>query len=236
MAILVLNLKGPLQSWGVQSRGSLRDTSNHPTKSGVVGVLAAALGRNRKADNSDLCALKMAVRVEEPGEVWSDFQTVTYRPKSAPVTPVAMRNPNDKEHARSQSAKALINKRYLTGAHFTVFLQGDETQLQEISEALRCPVFPLYLGRKNCAPSLPVFADLIGTPENLQEIASTWETDYTGPVAGKRIVIETEASDPKAVLVRDTTVGYRKFTVRAVREETIGETGNSIFGNWLEEL
>ena len=41
MSVLLLRLSGPMQSWGVQSRFTVRDTGLEPSKSGVVGLIAA---------------------------------------------------------------------------------------------------------------------------------------------------------------------------------------------------
>ena len=47
MATLLLRLAAPLQSWGSDSKFETRKTDREPTKSGVVGLLAAALGLRR---------------------------------------------------------------------------------------------------------------------------------------------------------------------------------------------
>ena len=43
-AYLALLLDGPLQSWGFASRFQRRTTGLHPTKSGVIGLICAAMG------------------------------------------------------------------------------------------------------------------------------------------------------------------------------------------------
>jgi len=43
MPTLLLRLAGPMQSWGLSSRFTIRDTSLEPSKSGVLGLLCAAL-------------------------------------------------------------------------------------------------------------------------------------------------------------------------------------------------
>jgi len=45
MNTLLLRLAGSMQSRGVQSRFTIRDTGLEPSKSGVVGLLCKALGR-----------------------------------------------------------------------------------------------------------------------------------------------------------------------------------------------
>lgn len=72
---LLLRLAGPMQSWGTQSAFNRRDTGLDPSKSGVIGLLAAALGRPREASVADLAALQMGVRVDHEGVVQTDFHT-----------------------------------------------------------------------------------------------------------------------------------------------------------------
>ena len=43
-AFLALLLDGPLQAWGLASRFQRRNTELHPTKSGVIGLVCAAMG------------------------------------------------------------------------------------------------------------------------------------------------------------------------------------------------
>ena len=52
MSVLLVRLAGPMQSWGSQSRFSHRDTEREPTKSGVVGLLSAALGSGALSPSS----------------------------------------------------------------------------------------------------------------------------------------------------------------------------------------
>ena len=48
-ACLALLLDGPLQSWGNSSRFDRRTTALHPTRSGVIGLIAAAMGIDKHA-------------------------------------------------------------------------------------------------------------------------------------------------------------------------------------------
>ena len=83
MSVLLMRLSGPMQAWGVQSRFGVRDTTREPSKSGVVGLLAAALGRPRDAAIDDLAALRMGVRVDREGTLLRDYHTAqeVYRAK-----------------------------------------------------------------------------------------------------------------------------------------------------------
>jgi len=51
-----------MQSWGVESRFVRRTTSPHPSKSGVIGLLAAAQGRRRTDPVEDLLQVSFGVR------------------------------------------------------------------------------------------------------------------------------------------------------------------------------
>ena len=77
--LLILRLEGPLQSWGMRARWDVRDSSTEPTKSGVIGLLGAAMGFSKYSPElEDLDAeLKMATRTDFPGRLMVDFHTVT---------------------------------------------------------------------------------------------------------------------------------------------------------------
>lgn len=75
MTVLLLKLAGPLQSWGSGSRFTERGAQHEPTKSGVVGLLASALGRRRTEPVDDLAELRFGVRIDQPGSFEDDFQT-----------------------------------------------------------------------------------------------------------------------------------------------------------------
>lgn len=76
MSTLLLRLAAPLQSWGDDSNFNNRRTYSVPTKSGVLGMIAAALGRKRDDSIDDLKMLEMGVRVDQAGSVLTDFQMV----------------------------------------------------------------------------------------------------------------------------------------------------------------
>ena len=56
MATLLLRLAAPLQAWGSDSKFETRKTNREPTKSGVIGLLAAALGLRRPAATTRFCS------------------------------------------------------------------------------------------------------------------------------------------------------------------------------------
>lgn len=132
-ATLLLLLRGPMQSWGDESRFASRATGPHPTKSGVLGLVAAALGRRRTDPIEDLAALRFAVRIDQSGSLLRDYQT------SQPW----QRDPRD--------SATLITRHYLADAVFVAAVESEDRDLLErIAVAVRSPRFPLYLGRRSC--------------------------------------------------------------------------------------
>lgn len=150
MSTLLLRLSGPMQSWGTQSRFSTRDTGLEPSKSGVIGLLCAALGRERTQPLDDLARLRMGVRVDREGSVRSDYHTAGgwhRREEEGYGVP----SPSGGGHRT-----VLSTRYYLADAAFLVGLEGERALLEELDAALRRPVWQLFLGRKAFLPGAPV--------------------------------------------------------------------------------
>ena len=149
---LFLRLEGPLQAWGENSKFVIRRTMEAPTKSGVLGMACCAMGLSRQAARDklpELGQLTMGVRIDRPGTLWSDYHTVG--------AGIGLLTADGGSKTGAQGT--LVTRRYyLCDASFLVALQGDDELLAEVAEALRNPVWPVYLGRKSCAPSVPVLA------------------------------------------------------------------------------
>lgn len=129
VSTLLLRFAAPMQSWGDSSRFSRRDTRREPTKSGVVGFVAAALGRRRADTIDDIAALSYGVRIDRNGVLLRDFHT-----------------------ARNESQAFVSERYYLADAIFLVGLCGERSLLDQMDQAIRSPVFPLFLGRRSCPP------------------------------------------------------------------------------------
>lgn len=137
MTSLLLKLGGPMQAWGDSSQFSRRDTRTEPTKSGVLGLLAAADGRRRTDPIEDLTALRFGVRIDQRGELMRDFQTAHHLDTGAPMP--------------------LSYRFYLSDAVFVAAVEGESNLIEGLAEAVQAPAFPLYLGRRSCPPASPVF-------------------------------------------------------------------------------
>ncbi|MEU5115123.1 type I-E CRISPR-associated protein Cas5/CasD [Streptomyces longwoodensis] len=154
---LLLHCAGPLQSWGHHSHFNQRDTAAFPTRSGILGLLAAALGRSREEPVDDLAQLGTTVRVDRPGVLLRDLHTVGGGLPAADTVTTAQGK------KRSGDTTTLLSHRYyLADAAFTVTVTSAShtALLLECAQALRAPRWPLYLGRRACPPTGPLFLGL----------------------------------------------------------------------------
>ena len=148
---LFLRLEGPLQSWGdQQSEFVIRRTADAPTKSGVIGLLCAALGVSRANASAEwlpkLNTLHMGVRIDRPGVRWWDYHTVGGK----------MQLRIAKGKGKTKPGAMLTRREYLCDASFLVALQGEPGLIASLEAAVKHPKWTLYLGRKCCPPSRPL--------------------------------------------------------------------------------
>lgn len=205
MSVLLLRLCGPMQSWGVQSKFTVRDTGREPSKSGVVGLLCAALGRPRQKPVDDLADLRMGVRVDQEGTIDYDFHTAM-----------------DILTAGGGTKPTEVSRRYyLADARFLVGLAGDDLALlRTLHQALRDPHWPLYLGRKAFVPGEPVWlADGLWPDGALQDSLETYPwlgPEWQQPAERLRLVLEDEEG---AEVRPDQPVSFaqRRFVPRRIR-------------------
>ncbi|MFF1378717.1 type I-E CRISPR-associated protein Cas5/CasD [Streptomyces sp. NPDC058308] len=214
MSVLVLRLAGPLQAWGASARFVRRTTESAPTKSGVIGMLAAAQGLDRSDDASlsRLASLRFGIRADQPGTRVRDFQTA--------------------QHAVTGKSMPLSERFYLADAVFVAVLEGDRALLEELHTALRTPVHPLFLGRRSCPPTLPVE---LGTrdsslPQALHE--EPWQAaDWYQRLHGKEhtmvlnVLREPDPGEQRGDVLRDQPLSFaaahRRHALRPVVSTTV---------------
>jgi CRISPR system Cascade subunit CasD len=230
MSTLLLRLEGPMQSWGIQSRYGRRDTGLEPSKSGVIGLLCAALGRPRDADLSDLAALRMGVRVDRPGTVESDYHTTGAKDALLPNYGVAAFGTKIGE----TTGTVLSTRFYLADASFLVGLEAStpdhETLLARVNDALARPVWPLFLGRKAFVPATPIRLRDGLRAEPLEEALRTypWFTARDGEQSWRepaRVRLVIEERQPTGESRMDVPVSFlpldRRYQSRFVRSTFI---------------
>ncbi len=178
MNTLLIRLSAPMQSWGTQSRFTVRDTGLEPSKSGVLGLLCAALGIDREDDAGlqPLTLLRMGVRVDREGMLRTDYHT---------AKDVRMANGKTK-------GTELSNRYYLANAIFLVGLESEDPALLErIQAALQKPVWALFLGRKAFVPSEPVLLeDGLRKGETLAQALQSFPSLCKSEKEKSRVVLE----------------------------------------------
>lgn len=186
---LFLRLEGPLQSWGERAHWTVRDTAPEPTKSGVVGLLACALGQNLDGALRELSDhIRLGVRCDRSGAPLTDYHTVIGGVLSAQGTV--------KKTPSTGLVETVVSPRhYLCDASFLVAIQADETALiAQLARAVQHPSWPVYLGRKSCPPSRPLFEGT-GRYPSLEAALVAWPLAGPAgsePAARVRAVLECE--------------------------------------------
>ncbi|KUO15947.1 type I-E CRISPR-associated protein Cas5/CasD [Streptomyces dysideae] len=178
MTGLVLRLAGLLQSYGERGVFHYRDTCAFPTRSSLIGMFAAAQGRPREhaldlyphlrapgdTTSPSHRDLTLTIRVDQPGTLYRDFHTVGGgRPKDQSLL-------TGDGTRRKLTASTLVSHRdYLTGAVFTVAVEGPDLLISHIAETLERPRFGLFLGRRVCLPDEPLVLNA-GSPDPVDEL------------------------------------------------------------------
>ncbi len=205
MTTLLLRLAGPLQAWGTDSKVDTRTTDAHPSKSGVIGMIAAAMGRSRDEPIDDLSSLRFGVRIDQEGTVLRDYHTA--------------------HHPTKEKLAYITNRYYLEDALFLAGLEGDEEFLTEIASSIARPYFPLFMGRRSCPVSGRVSLGLrdMSLEDALREepwLAADWYKRRHGDSAELEIIIDAGPSDD-GYLVRDAPISFsqsrRRYGFRKIR-------------------
>jgi CRISPR system Cascade subunit CasD len=152
---MVLRLAAPLQSWGGQTDFNRRETLAEPTRSGVIGLLAAAQGRRRGDPIEDLLHLRLGVRVDQPGSLLRDYHTVSDF-RGVPLLTAQLSAKGAQKRTQPAKHTAVTQRYYLQDAAFVAVVEGPQELLHGLTAAVRRPAFPLALGRRACVPTQPL--------------------------------------------------------------------------------
>ncbi|WP_288862848.1 type I-E CRISPR-associated protein Cas5/CasD [uncultured Sneathia sp.] len=143
MKTLLLKLSGPMQLWGTSSHFNTRHTDLYPSKSAIIGMLAASLGYRRDENEkiNDLNKkIQLGIRVDQRGILSKDYHI-----------------------ARKFDSKGnfdttyVTNRYYLQDAVFVVAINSEDEIIDMLENSVKNPYFQIYLGRR----SFPVSADII---------------------------------------------------------------------------
>lgn len=162
---LVFRLYAPLASWGEIAVGEVRRSAFHPSKSAIIGLLSAALGIDRY-DETQLKQMVegyiLGVKVLSQGILMQDYQTIDAPPE------------NKKRNYKTRKEELSVNKddrstlqswrQYLCDSLYVIAIRCHENapySLERLKEALKEPVFHLYLGRKSYPLAHPLEPQIV---------------------------------------------------------------------------
>jgi CRISPR system Cascade subunit CasD len=221
MPTLLLRLVGPMQSWGTASRFDQRDTGKEPSKSGVVGIVAAALGIDREnwTDLEPVTRLSMGVRHDRPGVPKRDYQTA-----GCAATDTIIKA----DGSQAKGGGVVSQRFYIADAAFLVGLEcEDRSLLERIYAALRNPFWPPALGRKSYVPSEPIWIERGLHDAPLRDVLASWPwivTRRKWEELPDKLLVSFESGDGSGVLKMDrplSSFAERRFGVRFVHSEWI---------------
>ena len=210
-AFLALYLDAPMQSWGYQSRFDRRTTLGYPTRSGVFGMLCAAMGRDWSDTQalSDLSNIDMTVLVfEQGGRLW-DYHTVgggyDKKTEAAFIVPSAEGKPR---------GTVLTDREYLEHSRFGVILTGTESLLRNIETHMLNPRWGIWLGRKACIPASRVCE---GVSASEKEAEAALINAANGKVIRRIREVQDFAAGTDTLMDRPLDFKRRDFAPRRVK-------------------
>lgn len=216
MTTLLLRLAAPLQAWGTSSRFAYRFTDPQPSKSAIIGLLAAADGRRRQDPIEDLLQLRFGVRCDQPGSLVRDFQTARALDESYSLP--------------------LTYRFYLGDAAFVAAVEGDDALIRGLEAALRRPAFPLYLGRRSCPPAWPIllglrdgtFDEVLMSTDDTDGapwIASEWYRRRQAQLVELEVIRDVLGAERSTASSTDQPISFdphrRRYGVRGIVRETL---------------
>jgi CRISPR system Cascade subunit CasD len=216
-AYLALYFDAPLQSWGYASKFDRRTTLAHPTRSGVLGLLCAALGVDR-SDTQELARLDDFLGVEvyvfRLGSRLTDYHTVGggYDPKREPLRIC-------KKASGGIGNTVQTWREYLEEARFGVVVSGPSDLIADMAQAVRNPVWGLWLGRKSCVPASRVFEGVHADTDSALAALRNAFGDIDAVVARKVAETESYAEGNDTLMDRPIDFAKRRFASRRIMVE-----------------
>jgi len=228
---LAIYLDAPLQSWGVASQFQFRDTEAHPSKSGILGMIAAALGIDKNAADEEthigeLSALTLSTfKVTGMGG---------HRGQRARITRLVdfhtigggydKKDPLEASHIPQKASggafgTVITRRTYLNDARFIAVLTGDMPLIERVLSALNDPVWGMWFGRKCCIPSAPLLPTMAETENSA--VTGLFKNIYPDTDTVPELEGYIEKSDSDLAHWNDDPVSYgkRRFRSRPVQRD-----------------
>lgn len=162
---LLLRLYGPMASWGEIAVGESRHSAVYPSKSALLGLLAAALGITRddqQAQHALAHGYRFGIKLVCVGSPLRDYHTI----QSPPQRKVRFRTRRQELSSPSAQGTLLSSREYRCDSLAVVAVEALDSaphDLNAVVQALREPHFTLCLGRKSCPLALPLQPQVIAS-------------------------------------------------------------------------
>lgn len=199
MKTILLKFSGPLQSYGTSSHFQTRYTDYYPSKSAVLGLLAACLGYRRDEEEKirELSTLKFAVRIDQQGGLLKDYHIAI----------------TDKEIVEKPQTY-VTNRYYLEDALFVVALSGMDELIDTLTKAIKSPYFQPFMGRRSLPVPVDFFLgvsaeDILDSLRNLPWQAAPWyKKKKRKQGIGEKISLEVDADEE---ILKDEKISRSKL-------------------------
>lgn len=172
---LLLRLYGPLASWGEIAVGEARHSAVHPSRSALLGLLAAALGIRRDDELGQQAIIqgyRFAIKLEQSGRPLRDYHTV-----QKGVLPRKGKFRTRRQELAADKCDTLLSSREYRCDSLALVavepLAEAPYSLDQLATALRFPVFTLYLGRKSCPLAAPLFPQQVAAASVREALDAT---------------------------------------------------------------
>lgn len=222
-ACLVLQLEGPLQAWGTSSQYNRRMTDALPSRSAVIGLLCAAQGFDRGSSEEKSFLQSMT-------EVQMMAVAVPRHRKDSKILHVRrledFHTVQNTAIAKDGSLKDchITRRQYLSDAAFRVFLSGERVLLKKLGDALQNPIWGIWLGRKSCIPTAPVFAGIF--PDEKKAVDKCIPDGLDGCLCSRDVPSFLDGTDSIPDVPLCFSSSGRSFALRRIRLE-YGENVNA---------
>lgn len=213
MKILIVRFDAPLMAFGGPSVDALRVDRPFPCASMLTGLIGNALGWDHSYGerlNRVQERLRYAARIDRPGKLVVDYQTVDLGQDFMTDTGWTTWGRAERRGGTAGGKTHIRYRHYRAGAIVTAAVtlvpENEDPPLEAVASALRTPERPLFIGRKSCIPSAPVF---VGTAEGQSlltvlrrvpscahplRVAAQWPADE-GVLPGSQEILIVECRD-----------------------------------------
>lgn len=214
-----------MQSWGTSSHFETRNTDYYPSKSAVIGIIAACFGYRRDQDQDQEKAIKalneldFALRIDQQGMLLRDYH-------------IAKKYKKTGEFERTY----VTNRYYMEDAVFVVAIShANDRRVEEIYEALQHPYFSPFMGRRSCPVPLDFIIkmteeDAITALEKLEWQAAEWykkkHADYRADIYADKALIPQGIATMRKDYVISFSQKERKFGPRFEVRKSINLSGS----------